>query len=42
MQESLAKEKEEKKVVAEMSKEQDDIPLFYSDLLPFLVRNLNP
>ncbi|XP_015073326.1 uncharacterized protein LOC107017643 isoform X2 [Solanum pennellii] len=36
-QESLAKEKEEKKVVAEMSKEQDDIPLFYSDLLPFLV-----
>ncbi|XP_015073325.1 uncharacterized protein LOC107017643 isoform X1 [Solanum pennellii] len=36
-EESLAKEKEEKKVVAEMSKEQDDIPLFYSDLLPFLV-----
>ncbi|KAK6790673.1 hypothetical protein RDI58_009754 [Solanum bulbocastanum] len=37
--ESLAKEKEEKKVVAEMTKEQDDIPLFYSDLLPFLVDN---
>ncbi|KAH0692134.1 hypothetical protein KY285_019231 [Solanum tuberosum] len=36
-EESLAKEKEEKKVVAEMTKEQDDIPLFYSDLLPFLV-----
>ncbi|KAK4720476.1 hypothetical protein R3W88_010709 [Solanum pinnatisectum] len=35
--EPLAKEKEEKKVVAEMTKEQDDIPLFYSDLLPFLV-----
>ncbi|KAH0756857.1 hypothetical protein KY290_020350 [Solanum tuberosum] len=36
-EESLAKEKEKKKVVAEMTKEQDDIPLFYSDLLPFLV-----
>ncbi|KAH0684478.1 hypothetical protein KY289_022230 [Solanum tuberosum] len=36
-EESLAKEKEEKKVVAEMTKEQDDIPLFYSDLLLYLV-----
>ncbi|MCD9640499.1 hypothetical protein HAX54_025852 [Datura stramonium] len=35
--ESLAKEKEEKEVVAEIPQEQDDIPLFYSDLLPFLV-----
>ncbi|XP_055802229.1 uncharacterized protein LOC129871355 [Solanum dulcamara] len=37
--ESLEKEKEEKKVSAEMPREQDDIPLFYSDLLPFLVDN---
>ncbi|XP_059308739.1 uncharacterized protein LOC132059914 isoform X1 [Lycium ferocissimum] len=37
--ESLAKEKEDKKVVSEMPLEQDDIPLFYSDLLPFLVNH---
>ncbi|KAJ8562993.1 hypothetical protein K7X08_031445 [Anisodus acutangulus] len=29
--------KKKKKVVPEMPQEQDDIPLFYSDLLPFLV-----
>ncbi|KAK4371125.1 hypothetical protein RND71_010600 [Anisodus tanguticus] len=35
--ECMAKDKEEKNVVPEMPQEQDDIPLFYSDLLPFLV-----
>ncbi|XP_075089461.1 uncharacterized protein LOC107816105 [Nicotiana tabacum] len=35
--ESLANEKENEKVVSEMPQEQDDIPLFYSDILPFLV-----
>ncbi|KAJ4979097.1 hypothetical protein NE237_009877 [Protea cynaroides] len=35
--ESVAKEREDKKVVAEGSQVDDDIPLFYSDIMPLLV-----
>ncbi|KAL2553908.1 Plant protein of unknown function [Forsythia ovata] len=35
--ECVAKEKEDKKVSNKISQEQDDIPLFYSDLMPLLV-----
>ncbi|KAL6272100.1 hypothetical protein ACE6H2_022792 [Prunus campanulata] len=37
--ECVAKEKEEKKVPAKFSTEQDEISLFYSDLMPLLVDN---
>lgn len=36
-QESVSKEKEDVKVVAQPTPE-DDIPLFYSDIMPLLVR----
>ncbi|KAI6697022.1 hypothetical protein NL676_017141 [Syzygium grande] len=35
--ESVAKEKEEKKRVLKVPQEQDEIPLFYSDIMPLLV-----
>jgi len=42
LQESIAKEKEEtkeeKKITKNTTEEQDDIPLFYSDIMPLLVR----
>lgn len=46
MQEPTAKEKEEtkeekkeeKKITKKTTEEQDDIPLFYSDIMPLLVR----
>ncbi|KAM5550386.1 hypothetical protein ABKV19_027519 [Rosa sericea] len=37
--ECVAKEKEEKKVVAKFPPEQDDVSLFYTDLMPLLVDN---
>ncbi|AES80902.2 DUF639 family protein [Medicago truncatula] len=37
--EAEAKEKEEKKLTAKTTQEQDDIPLFYSDIMPLLVTN---
>ncbi|XP_009626957.1 uncharacterized protein [Nicotiana tomentosiformis] len=37
--ECVAKEKEERKVACKMPQEQDDIPLFYSDVMPLLVDN---
>ncbi|CAN4124825.1 unnamed protein product [Withania somnifera] len=37
--EHVAKEKEDKKVTCKMPREQDDIPLFYSDVMPLLVDN---
>ncbi|OIT38642.1 PREDICTED: uncharacterized protein LOC109239154 [Nicotiana attenuata] len=37
--ECVAKEKEERKVTCKMPQEQDDIPLFYSDVMPLLVDN---
>ncbi|CAB4285861.1 unnamed protein product [Prunus armeniaca] len=37
--ECVAKEKEEKKVPAKFSTEQDEISLFYSDIMPLLVDN---
>lgn len=36
-QECMAKGKEDKKVVAKLTPEQDDVSLFYSDLMPLLV-----
>ncbi|XP_039684090.1 uncharacterized protein [Medicago truncatula] len=39
LQEAEAKEKEEKKLTAKTTQEQDDIPLFYSDIMPLLVTN---
>nr|XP_009772137.1 PREDICTED: uncharacterized protein LOC104222596 [Nicotiana sylvestris]XP_016467092.1 PREDICTED: uncharacterized protein LOC107789737 [Nicotiana tabacum] len=35
----MSKEKEERKVTCKMPQEQDDIPLFYSDVMPLLVDN---
>ncbi|XP_075097411.1 uncharacterized protein LOC107789737 isoform X2 [Nicotiana tabacum] len=37
--ECMSKEKEERKVTCKMPQEQDDIPLFYSDVMPLLVDN---
>ncbi|WCJ43582.1 hypothetical protein M5689_024314 [Euphorbia peplus] len=37
--ESEGKVKEDKKIAAEVGQEQDDIPLFYTDLMPLLVNN---
>ncbi|XP_030927533.1 uncharacterized protein LOC115953854 [Quercus lobata] len=37
--ECVAKEKEEGKVSVKVTQEQDDIPLFYSDIMPLLVDN---
>ncbi|KAJ8570157.1 hypothetical protein K7X08_006734 [Anisodus acutangulus] len=37
--ECVAKEKEERKVTCKIPQEQDDIPLFYSDVMPLLVDN---
>nr|POF09338.1 hypothetical protein CFP56_12831 [Quercus suber] len=37
--ECVAKEKEEGKVSIKVTQEQDDIPLFYSDIMPLLVDN---
>ncbi|CAI9117318.1 OLC1v1018689C2 [Oldenlandia corymbosa var. corymbosa] len=37
--ECLGKEKEDQKVYAETTKEQDETPLFYSDIMPLLVDN---
>ncbi|XP_042490262.1 uncharacterized protein LOC122070203 [Macadamia integrifolia] len=37
--ECVAKETEDKKVVPEGSQQDDDIPLFYSDIMPLLVSN---
>ncbi|KAK9951672.1 hypothetical protein M0R45_007108 [Rubus argutus] len=37
--ECMAKEKEDKKLVAKLTPEQDDVSLFYSDLMPLLVNN---
>ena len=36
----MAKEKEERKIPRKETEEQDEIPLFYSDLMPLLVRKL--
>lgn len=36
----MAKEKEDKKVVAKLTPEQDDVSLFYSDLMPLLVSSM--
>ena len=33
----MAKEKEERKIPAKVTEEQDDTSLFYSDLMPLLV-----
>lgn len=40
VQECVAKEKEERKRPPKETEEQDEIPLFYSDLMPLLVRKL--
>ncbi|BAT84961.1 hypothetical protein VIGAN_04244700 [Vigna angularis var. angularis] len=37
--EPTAKEKEEKKITKKTTEEQDDIPLFYSDIMPLLVND---
>ena len=37
LQENLAKEKEDEKVPMNLNQEDEDIPLFYSDLMPLLV-----
>ncbi|MCD7473125.1 hypothetical protein HAX54_014751 [Datura stramonium] len=37
--ECVAKEKEERKVTCNLPQEQDEIPLFYSDVMPLLVDN---
>ncbi|KAG4915693.1 hypothetical protein JHK87_053250 [Glycine soja] len=37
--ENVAKEKEERKITLNTTQEQDDIPLFYSDIMPLLVNN---
>ncbi|XP_057440561.1 uncharacterized protein LOC130732555 [Lotus japonicus] len=37
--EAAAKEKEERKITLKATQEQDDIPLFYSDIMPLLVNN---
>ncbi|XWS64886.1 hypothetical protein CRYUN_Cryun05aG0042700 [Craigia yunnanensis] len=37
--ESIAKEKEDRKIPEKVPPEQDDIPLFYSDLMPLLVND---
>ncbi|KAK7396136.1 hypothetical protein VNO78_16928 [Psophocarpus tetragonolobus] len=37
--EPIAKEKEERKITMNTTQEQDDIPLFYSDIMPLLVNN---
>ncbi|XP_057984143.1 uncharacterized protein LOC131168602 [Malania oleifera] len=37
--EGIAKEKEDKEVPMKVNQDQDDIPLFYSDLMPLLVDN---
>lgn len=42
MQEVEAKEKEEKKKPVKTTQEQDDISLFYSDIMPLLVRTFSP
>ncbi|XP_059316945.1 uncharacterized protein LOC132067667 isoform X1 [Lycium ferocissimum] len=39
IQECVAKEKEERKATFKVPQEQDDIPLFYSDVMPLLVDN---
>lgn len=36
----MAKEKEDKKLVAKLTPEQDDVSLFYSDLMPLLVSSM--
>ena len=38
LQESIAKETEDRKIPVKVPSEQDDIPLFYSDMMPLLVR----
>lgn len=35
----MAKEKEEKKFPTKLKNEQDDVPLFYSDIMPLLVEH---
>jgi hypothetical protein len=40
LQEAEAKQKEEKKSTVKTTQEQDDISLFYSDIMPLLVRIL--
>lgn len=35
----MAKEKEDKKLPTKTIKEQDEVPLFYSDIMPLLVCN---
>ena len=37
----MAKEKEERKIPPKETEEQDEIPLFYSDLMPLLVRKVS-
>ncbi|KAK7290663.1 hypothetical protein RIF29_05241 [Crotalaria pallida] len=37
--EPIAKEKEERKIAVNAAQEQEDIPLFYSDIMPLLVSN---
>lgn len=37
-QEYVAKQKEERELPAKETGEQDEIPLFYSDIMPLLVR----
>ncbi|KAL2965000.1 hypothetical protein AAZX31_16G035600 [Glycine max] len=37
--ETVAKEKEERKITLNTTQELDDIPLFYSDIMPLLVNN---
>lgn len=39
LQECEAKEKEDRKDPTELNQEQDEIPLFYSDIMPLLVWN---
>lgn len=35
----MGKGREDRKLPANVPEEQDDIPLFYTDLMPLLVRN---
>lgn len=42
VQEAEAKEKEEKKKHVKTTPEQDDISLFYSDIMPLLVTTFSP
>lgn len=38
--EAVGKESEDKRIQATLSPEQDDISLFYSDMMPLLVSNV--